>query len=289
MVRLDRVESLILQRIGAHLVRQSDPAAFLIEVEQNAIPFLTHLRQRGPELGAAVAFEAPHQVAGKAGRMKPRQHGAGAVRATDLDGVMFLPAVFGPEHMQAARFGDFHRQACVHDRVQQAALAQMGQDLRKAQPGEAFRVRQALLRLQPEDQRRRQQARGFDELQRRAMQAGVTLAQGLERPFQGRAQVIGRIGDALHPGRGRVSRQGDPRHVAIVGPCLQRRGTAPRHGEDRLTPQSQNRCKAFARQRFRSQHKIGGPVIYDERHTHAQVGARACKLFCCIWREAHGA
>ena len=32
-VRLDRVAALVLQRVGAHLVRQADAAAFLVQVD----------------------------------------------------------------------------------------------------------------------------------------------------------------------------------------------------------------------------------------------------------------
>ena len=47
VVRFDRVEPLILQGIGPHLVGEADAASLLIEIEEDAGAFLADLAKRG--------------------------------------------------------------------------------------------------------------------------------------------------------------------------------------------------------------------------------------------------
>ena len=101
MIGLDRIEPLILKRIGAHLVGEADAAPFLIEIEQNARALGAHLGQCAAQLGAAVAFETAKEVAGETGRVQPRQHRRRTIGAADFDGVMFLGAVIRAENVQA--------------------------------------------------------------------------------------------------------------------------------------------------------------------------------------------
>ena len=101
MIGLDRIEALILQRIGAHFVGQPDAAPLLVEVKQNAGAFLTHQSQRGLQLRSAIAFQAAQHIAGKTGRVQPRQDRRVARRIADLDGVMFLAAIIGAKDVQA--------------------------------------------------------------------------------------------------------------------------------------------------------------------------------------------
>src|SRR5262245_2056030 len=55
LVRLDRIEPLVLKLVRANLVREPDTASFLIEIEQDAATFLRNPRHRRIELCAAVA------------------------------------------------------------------------------------------------------------------------------------------------------------------------------------------------------------------------------------------
>jgi len=61
-VRIDRVESVVLKVVRGDLVRDSDPAPFLSEVEQGSLPGTPDLRQRRIELFPAVAPLRPEHV-----------------------------------------------------------------------------------------------------------------------------------------------------------------------------------------------------------------------------------
>ena len=65
-VRVDGVEALVLQVVGAQLVQQADPAALLGEVEQDAAALVLDHRERRLELLAAVAAQRVEDVAGQA-------------------------------------------------------------------------------------------------------------------------------------------------------------------------------------------------------------------------------
>ena len=56
-VGLDRIEPAVLQSVGAQLVGEADPAAFLAKVEQNAAAVCADDLQRFLELRPAVAFQ----------------------------------------------------------------------------------------------------------------------------------------------------------------------------------------------------------------------------------------
>ena len=77
-VRLDRVEALLLELVGAQLVEQADAAPLLAEVEQHSQPLAFDPRQRGFELLAAVAAQRVEHVAREAFRVDPDEHVAGA-------------------------------------------------------------------------------------------------------------------------------------------------------------------------------------------------------------------
>ena len=73
-VRLDRVEALLLELVGAQLVEQADPASLLGEVEQHARALLLDPPQRPLELLAAVAALRVEDVAGEALRVDAHEH-----------------------------------------------------------------------------------------------------------------------------------------------------------------------------------------------------------------------
>ncbi len=122
MVGLDRVKSLILQGIGAHLVGKANSATLLVQVEQHARTLGPHLGQCGLQLRTAIAFQRAQNVTGETGRMKPREDGAVAIRPTDFDRVMLFAPIFRAENMQPSGFGQAHRQARVHDLGHRARL-----------------------------------------------------------------------------------------------------------------------------------------------------------------------
>ena len=72
-VGIDRVEPAILQRIGAQLVGEADPPAFLPKVEQHASARFTDQPKRFLQLRPAIAFERAEHVAGQALAMEPNQ------------------------------------------------------------------------------------------------------------------------------------------------------------------------------------------------------------------------
>src|SRR4029077_12093665 len=69
LLRLDRVESLALQLVGANLVGETDAAPFLIEIQQDAASFLPDAIHRGRELRAAIATDRVQDIAGEALRV----------------------------------------------------------------------------------------------------------------------------------------------------------------------------------------------------------------------------
>src|ERR1700730_14265535 len=76
-VGVDGVEPLLLELIGAHLVDETDPAPFLVEVENHAAAGLVEPRHSELELIAAVAAARAEHVAGEAGGGQPPPHGGG--------------------------------------------------------------------------------------------------------------------------------------------------------------------------------------------------------------------
>ena len=103
VVCFNRIKPLILQGIGAHLVSKADAAPLLIEIQKYAVPLLTHLRQCRVQLRPTIAFQAAHQITGKAGRMQAGEHGYCAVGPPDFDGIVFLATILGAKDMQPAR------------------------------------------------------------------------------------------------------------------------------------------------------------------------------------------
>src|SRR3546814_17911266 len=67
---VDRIEPLILKRIGTQLVQKPDPAPFLTEIEQDAAARCRNRLERCMKLRPATAFERAEDVAGTAFRMK---------------------------------------------------------------------------------------------------------------------------------------------------------------------------------------------------------------------------
>jgi hypothetical protein len=72
-VGIDRIKALILERIGAQLVDQADPAPFLPQIEQDPPAALGNQSQRGVKLRPAIAFEAAQHIAGQAFAVEPHQ------------------------------------------------------------------------------------------------------------------------------------------------------------------------------------------------------------------------
>ena len=73
-VRVDGVEALLLELVGAQLVQQADPAALLGEVQQDARALALDHRHRRLELLAAVAAQRVEDVTGEALGVDSDQH-----------------------------------------------------------------------------------------------------------------------------------------------------------------------------------------------------------------------
>src|SRR5438309_9588028 len=72
-VRVHRVEAVVLKMVRRDLVRDADPPAFLGQVEEGATRRLAELRQRGIELGTAVAAFGAEHVPRDAFRMEAHE------------------------------------------------------------------------------------------------------------------------------------------------------------------------------------------------------------------------
>ena len=289
MVRLDRVETLVLQRVGAHLVGQSDAPPFLVEVEQDACPLLSHLRQRRIELRSAVAFQRAQQIAGETGGMKSREYRLGTVRAADLDGVMLVRAILGPEDVQPGvlRRAQRHlgRDHVIEPRQRQhVGACRVGLD-----DGQHLALRKAFGVLKRQDQGGGQQPRRFHEGDRQPVQPGVAAPAGGERALHRLGQVIRWIGDRLHPVEPRIARKDHPRQIAVIGPRLQRFGPARSNGQVKLSRQRPQHRQPRRRNRLGRDHqRAARPRLQHHRHPHAQVGAGTGEQFSEIGREGHG-
>ena len=72
-VGFDRVQALVLQRVGFDLLGDADAAAFLRQIDEHAGPFVSNHVERHVQLIAAVAAQRFEQVAGEAGGVQPHQ------------------------------------------------------------------------------------------------------------------------------------------------------------------------------------------------------------------------
>src|SRR5438309_7993136 len=72
-VRVDRVEAVVLKMVRRDLVRDPDPPAFLGQVQEGAAGRLAEFRQRGVQLGAAVAALGSEHVPRDAFRVEAHE------------------------------------------------------------------------------------------------------------------------------------------------------------------------------------------------------------------------
>ncbi len=96
-VGLHGVEALVLQAVGADLVDQPDAAAFLTQVEHDALVHLADHLERGFELVAAIAAQRADHVARQALGVQTHGHILGAEDLALDDGNVFLLVAVIPE------------------------------------------------------------------------------------------------------------------------------------------------------------------------------------------------
>ena len=96
-IRVDRVETLVLQLVSPQLVDQADPAPFLPQVEQGPPAALRglirHGVKRGIELWPTIAFEAAEDIACETFAVQADQRGAIRALPTDDQGNVFAHVV----------------------------------------------------------------------------------------------------------------------------------------------------------------------------------------------------
>ena len=80
-VGVARIEPRVLQSIGSHLVRKTNAAAFLGQVQNDAATEAFQARERELKLVAAVASSRAKHVACQACRMKPNRDRLGKIWA----------------------------------------------------------------------------------------------------------------------------------------------------------------------------------------------------------------
>ena len=73
MVGVDRIQPVILQRVGAQLVGEADAAAFLGQIEQDAAALVRHPADGATQLITAVAAQRGQEIAGEALGMQTGQ------------------------------------------------------------------------------------------------------------------------------------------------------------------------------------------------------------------------
>src|SRR6185369_16601278 len=73
-IGVDGVEAFLLQQIRSKLVAQTDTTTLLCQIQEDAAASGSEDAQAGVQLFAAIASEAPEEIAGKTGRMEPHGH-----------------------------------------------------------------------------------------------------------------------------------------------------------------------------------------------------------------------
>src|SRR3712207_2776868 len=106
MVRLDRVEALLLERVGRDLLGEADAATFLPQVEKDAVAMLLQEPQAIGQLFSAVATGRPEDVARKAFRVYADQNRLAVVdRSQGERHVLFVIGAVVDEHIEGAVAG----------------------------------------------------------------------------------------------------------------------------------------------------------------------------------------
>ena len=219
--------------------------------------------------------------------MQARQDRLAAIRIADLDSVMFFSAILRAEDMEASCFGYLHRQAGVHHRVERAAVVECRADLLQVEAGQLVPVGKIAAVRYLEHQRRREQPGGLDQAQRGAVQRGLAAPCAGEGALHRHAQVVGRVGDAVDPGRGGIAGQGNARQIAVIGARLQCLRAAGGDRQHRRPAHGQQVGQARVGQGFGSQHNSRPRAVKHDRHAHAQVGAGAGHPFGDVRGKGH--
>ena len=123
LVGVDRIETLVLQRIGAQFVDEADAAPLLCQINQNAGARLGDLGNRTLQLFAAIAAQRGEQIAGEALRMDAHQCRNAAIGSADNYGEMLGAAVGRAEGDHPCLFGSRQRDRRVADYGQPARIA----------------------------------------------------------------------------------------------------------------------------------------------------------------------
>src|SRR5437868_1452247 len=147
-VRFHRIDSLILELVRLELVEETDPAPFLVKVDDDAFAFLGDHFHRRVELPAAVATQGMEDVAGEALRVHSHQHaGIRADIAVDEGDVLVgIDVVSVTHHAPGAHLGGKTRFSnAVNEPLR---LQAVGDDLSDGDESEAVLLRE-LFQLRP--------------------------------------------------------------------------------------------------------------------------------------------
>jgi hypothetical protein len=119
------------------------------------------------------------------------------------------------------------------------------------------------------------------------MKGCVALAFGPERALHRHGEIVGRIGDAPHPGKAGVRRHDDPCEIAVVGPRLQRLGP-PRGDRQHRRPRLPQQREPVVAQRLGGRDD-GAPAFRAEndREADAEIGPRPGEAFGEGGSEGH--
>ena len=266
-VRLHGVIALILQRVGAQFVDQTNAAAFLGEIKQHACACLMHETDRAAQLVATIAAQTGQEITGKALRMEAHQHGRVGVGGANNHRDMLDPGIGGPERNDPCRFGVGERDLSAGNWGKCAR----GLNL-KASDGISVGNEQVVSRgpsrrlftiwHRGEDDGR-EQAGPFAQCQRTGCRAGFALGE-LEGAAHGVVEVARRISQAADRCAVDVGRQRDHHSVLARGRDIENcRPQAGDGQEIRLEAEVGERPKAVL-------HKFGGendkavPVFFDD-------------------------
>ena len=243
LVRLDGVEALILQLVGADLVGEPDAAPFLVQVEEHAAALGRDALHGPRQLGAAVATAGAEHVAGQALRVDAHEHAFPVAHVAPHERDVGPPvddAVVGGHGEGPVRRRKPRRRQALHEPVvAHPVLDQIRhRDHQQAVPArEPVEVRHAGHRAvvvhDLADDAGRIQAGEPGQVHRRFGLACAHQHAAVARP-QGR-HVAG-LGEVGRPGR-RIDRHPDRRR-AVGGRDAGRRDVlrVDRHGEGGLEP-----------------------------------------------------
>ena len=117
-VRIECIQPLRLQAIGAHFIADAGAAPLLIQIKDNATRPFRHGFGGGAQLVAAIAFQTAEQIAGQAGRMQAHRHRLAEIGCANDNGHLIAQALAAAKHHKFGVLRPFQGHRCAGDKLE---------------------------------------------------------------------------------------------------------------------------------------------------------------------------